>query len=422
MILIKEFINKQIVIASLIITIVLVVFILLLTSCNNTAINENVVENKKDVELEQKTHNVEIREKDNEVVDKTIEKAEDETLSFELKYELTEELNNLGEITIQVGTFREINGLIVKILDANNAQLYITPDELRHYGDCGVEVKNIFIDDLNGDKLDDITIIYSSYFGAGYLGGLEFDRSYVLLQTDHSFAFDEEQHELGNEHLINTNYSNVQFYYDKHDWNNTLYTIENVELNIKKEYANITANYPQIKSDDLGLQNHTNEIIGHCINGLLYDFNDMEDYVTIDISYEVTRSDRFLSVKYVIDWYVDGTAHPNTELHTVNIDLEIGGRVYYLNIIPTMKDDIDEILSLCNGVSYAGLFEPKLSEELKKNIIDNWYIMAVNISEDKLFISIPTNQASGGYLTLSFNLSDVSEYIKYDGIVSHVNP
>lgn len=292
---------------------------LLLFNYNHTTFLDNGNENNnKDFKLERE-------------VDNTTEICEEETANFDIMYEVTEEVNDLGMLTIQVGTFREINGLMVEILDKKNAQVYITPDEHKHYGDCDVAIKKIIIDDINGDELDDITIIYSSYIGAGYLGGLEFDRSYVLLQTDNSFVFDEEQHELGNENHINTDYSNVQFYYDKHDWNNTLYTIENTELNIKNEYVDITANYPYIESNYVGLQNHTNEIIEYYIDGILYDFNDVDDFITMDISYEVTRSDRFLSVKYDVYWYVD-KAYPNIELYTINIDLETGAIVNNFDI------------------------------------------------------------------------------------------
>lgn len=386
------------------------------TEIDDVATNDVIVDTGKSTDSPYLEKTDELNEEDHKSETETSNGSIKEEKTYSLIHTSIKNIVNIGEVTIHVGTFRDVNGLVIEIVDSNGKQIYYTPEEQRYYGDCVVRVVDVHVGDLNDDSLEDITIIYTTYLGRGYLGGLEFDRSYVLLQEENSFLFDEKQHALGNEPRVNTLYDNVIFYYEEHLWNDNLYTLEDVEFTSDNEIAKMTYCYPIIKSDNDAFATHTNNVIESFVHGILYDFNQIEDYFTLDMSYEVTRSDRFLSVKFMTDWYVKGSAHPNYILNSLNIDLEVGTITNLLNMGRFSDNEINDLLDHCNGVNYAGMFEDQINDDLRSRIVEDWFPYNTYMSDEELFIAIPTNHASGSYLVLSFNLDDVSDYIRDIGI------
>lgn len=274
--------------------------------------------------------------------------------SYNKIYTSTMEIDSFGETTIYVGTIDGIYGLVVEILDSDNNQIYYTQEEHRYIGDCIVGIVDVYVGDLNKDSLEDITIIYSSYLGRGYLGGLEFNRSYVLLQMEDTFVFDQEQHDLGNELRVDTMYENVVFYYGENTWDDDTYVLDEVQYESDNEHAEITYRYPIIESKNEALEIHTNNLIESHVNSILYDFNELEEYFTLDNSYDVTRSDRFLSVVFEIYWNVTGTLHPNIQINTMNVDLKKGTSIRLFEETLVSESEIIDFLSYCKGISYAG--------------------------------------------------------------------
>lgn len=400
-------------------TIILIVS-LMLPACVKNNVKELVVKNINSAETSKA---IDINKREdivNEIEINNDIEIEEKLKTSGLIHESKEEVSNLGKLNIQIGKSSNDSGIKIIITDLNNVELYRTPEDKIYYGDCGVQIESIHIGDLNNDHLEDITIIFSSYIGAGYLGGLTFDRSYVLLQVNESFIFDHIQYEIGNQRHINTSYHDVKFYYEEHDWSYDSYDLDFVEHVVNNDNVSITASYPQIISEDIGLQNHTNDIIDYYMNEIINCFNDMDNYVSIDIGSEVTRKGRFLSINFLVDWYVEKTAHPNLELHTLNIDLEVGDALILSDIISYSEEEIDEILNLCSRISYAGLSEDTLSEYLKTEIKGEWDYANAYMSEKKIYITIPTNYASGCYLTLEYNLEDLEQYLKYEGILKRI--
>lgn len=348
-----------------------------------------------------------------------VEPFEEESKEISKKDEeesLTAYIDNLGDVTFAFESNLDGQTLALKVNDSEGQVLYQTPDGNVGITGCGINIENIVITDLNGDTLVDVVIEYSSYNGAGYLGGLDYKQVFVLLQEEGHFVHDQALHDMLNHNLIDTDHRYVEYYYAKDDNNTPVYSSYPKRLHTEDEYTSTSVYYPQIKAEPESFRRRVQDMIDMNINEKLYQFMGIEDFYTVSIAYDITRNDHLLSMKYHLDWYVDGTAHPNLELRTVNIDMNTCQFVNAYDILPDFYENATEIFKLCRGVEYAGMKESMISDAMKNSILESKTPYSIYLSDEMLTIVIPTNHASGSYIELLFKIGDLDEFIEYEGI------
>lgn len=333
--------------------------------------------------------------------------------TYEGLHESEVRVGSMGQLKVQVDYFEEDYGLLVLVKDVDDRLIYSMAEDEVVYGDNGVSVQGAYVEDVNGDGLEDLVVIYKSYLGAGYLGGLEYDKAMVFLRAGETFTFDQKHYDLGNQVHIDTSLDQVKHYYGSHDFD---YDLEMTTFDVKNGAVAIKATYPKLLSEDATLQLRANAMIEYYIDGLFYDFNDFEDKVSVTITSEVSRHDRFLSIKFLVDWYAEGAAYPNLNLKTLNIDLKVGNTLDFDDMVLGAHENLGDLVDMAKNFSYAGMDEKTIGDELKAKIIEDWSYNNAYFDRAQMHVVIPTNHASGSFIVLDFDMDDLKAYGLIDPI------
>ncbi|MCL2637152.1 MAG: DUF4163 domain-containing protein [Oscillospiraceae bacterium] len=186
------------------------------------------------------------------------------------------------------------------------------------------------------------------------------------------------------------------------------------------ERENVTIKYPQMEGlFDKSLQEDMNSRLQYFALSVLEAYEDSLGALTLEVDYEVTRSTgNLLSVVFRGLAYVEGAAHPNNIVYTVNIDIQVGIEVVLADMV-ILGDEFIEIFR-----AYGKTEFPEADEYVKEN--DNEYFMKEFRSadsfwltdtysyytEDAMVICFSVPQAIGGYAEFRIN------YEHLDGVIN----
>lgn len=218
---------------------------------------------------------------------------------------------------------------------------------------------------------------------------------------------------------------------------------------ITKTYANGNAkiNYPQITNcSDSAKQNQINDLIKNDIlSSYQKDVNDLvgnyySNYKEAEAAltentncYIKFKSSGLLSVLYVINGSIPGSAHPSNSLHSINIDIENGTILKLKDLINIDNNFAEKFKNVKDGIwtvkVLPGIEAPaEESKELVEVIYDELKMQndkdlistissddySFYFTEDHFGMTIYVPHAAGDYAELEIKYNDIKNNIKSD--------
>ncbi|WP_163859226.1 PdaC/SigV domain-containing protein [Paenibacillus elgii] len=186
-------------------------------------------------------------------------------------------------------------------------------------------------------------------------------------------------------------------------------------------YKRIKIKYPQIINwDERDKQNKVNEIVKEEAYGGLNNFSqdELNEY-SLDLDYRITwKSNNLISIQYSGIGNSDGTAHPNHEFYTTNIDINKGIKVKLGDLI-----NIDEnfVKKFKEGKLQSTITEQRyiLDEYTSQEWVDRLTNsdskeseISCYLTEDSLGISVPVSHAVGDHAEFEIKYQDIINNIK----------
>ncbi|WP_088224903.1 DUF4163 domain-containing protein [Desulfosporosinus sp. FKB] len=213
---------------------------------------------------------------------------------------------------------------------------------------------------------------------------------------------------------------------------------------------NIKINYPQITGfSDSNKQNQINNLIK---NDILNDYQkdianlvkyyyknnaEAEDALTEDVNYYIKlNSTKLLSILYVKNGNIPGSAHPNTSVHSVNIAIESGTILKFKDLININNNFVEKIKNVKSGLwiskplpgiettdeinkELRGALASGLSMTQNKDLIDQFNAddYSFYFTKDYFGMTSYIPHALGDYAELEIKYGDIKANIKSENKV-----
>jgi hypothetical protein len=194
-------------------------------------------------------------------------------------------------------------------------------------------------------------------------------------------------------------------------------------------YSNkeIKISYPQISNLNLQLSSVINETIKNESLGLLNDYSeDIEDLsLEINYTYELLEN-RIISICFQGIAYTKNAAYPNNIFYTSNIDLRTGKKLVAKDILEVNRDLIEIIKK---NAKYENGYENReltsaINEEFKNYDPSNMLTdikesgtvenkIYLYLKQNSLGVSFPVMHALGDYANFEIDYDDLSEFLKF---------
>ncbi|WP_088189263.1 DUF4163 domain-containing protein [Desulfosporosinus sp. FKA] len=208
---------------------------------------------------------------------------------------------------------------------------------------------------------------------------------------------------------------------------------------------NIKINYPQITGfSDSNKQNQINNLIKNDIlndyqkdiaNLVKYYYKDnaqAEDALTEDVNYYIKlNSTKLLSVLYVKNGSIPGSAHPNTSVHSVNIAIESGTILKFKDLININNNFVEKIKNVKSGLwipkplpgiettdeinkELRGALASNLSMLQNKDLIDQFNAddYSYYFTKDYFGMTSDIPHALGDYAEVEIKYGDIKDNMK----------
>lgn len=209
-------------------------------------------------------------------------------------------------------------------------------------------------------------------------------------------------------------------------------TIDNGNLGIEfKKSAfkenKIDISYPQISNSNSELSNSINEKIKECALSVLNFYSNETDDLSVKINYTLELiNNKIVSICFKGMTYTETAAYPKNVFYTINIDAEIGERLYAKDLLETNMSLIEIIKKnarfINNDINKELISEVKkeiqnydssdmLTDIRESGLTDNQ--IYVYLTQDSIGISIPVLHALGDYANFEVNYNYLEQFLKF---------
>lgn len=213
-----------------------------------------------------------------------------------------------------------------------------------------------------------------------------------------------------------------------------------INKNVKIKYPQITGFSNANKQDEINdlikndiLNDYKKDVINAAQIAYSSNYQEAEASLIEDVNYDIKlNSSNVLSILYTKAGNLPQSMHPNTSLHSVNINIENGAMLKFKDIININysfveklkcgKDKIWKAKSLIedgynNDISME--INNSFSIEHDKDLIEQYSEedYCFYFTKERFVMNHTVSHAAGDYATMEINYSDIKDYIKADNKV-----